>query len=168
MEDKFEAFLAVPIIFKNEIIQDYMADRDLYWTENRAIVRSLAVKTIKGIEENDSKIELRPVSYNWEEDREFFQNLYKQTLDREEMLEPIIAENSRNWEYDRIASIDKIILRMALSELIAFPSIPIKVTINEYLEIAKLYSTPKSKQFINGVLDHTAKKLTAEERLINI
>jgi len=146
------------VVFKNELIQDFLEEQDLYWSENKSIVKSLATKTIKDLSESE-EILLRPISYNWEEDQQFFEELYSKTLELEEELEPLVADNSRNWEYERIASIDKIILRMALTEMIIFPSIPIKVTINEYLEIAKLYSTPKSKQFINGVLDITAKQL---------
>ena len=149
------------ILFKNESIQDFLEEKDMRWGENKAIVKSLVTKSIKDLEDGQ-KVELRPISYNWEEDVEFFEKLYIETLKREDVLEPVIAENSRNWEYERIAAVDKIILRMALTEMIIFPSIPIKVTINEYLEIAKQYSTPKSKQFINGVLDITAKKLIDE------
>ena len=137
-----------------------MEDRDLNWSEDRAIIKSLVTKTVKSIEEvNLDDFELQELSYNWEDDKAFFVKLYEDTNQVEPKYEALIARKTKNWEIDRIAITDKIILDMAIAEMINFQSIPIKVTINEYIEIAKKYSTPKSKLFINGVLDVIAEEL---------
>jgi transcription antitermination protein NusB len=150
------------IIFKNDAIDKYMEDFDLNWDEDRAIIKSLITKTIKSIPEEGPEIfELQELSYNWEDDKSFFKKLFDETIEVEEKYEPLIAQKAQNWDIDRIAATDKIILEMAISEMINFPSIPVKVTINEYIEVAKRYSTPKSKLFINGILDVIATELEA-------
>ena len=92
-------------------------------------------------------------------------DIYDYTVDNEEEYEGIISNKSKNWEIDRVALTDKIILEMAVAEMINFPSIPIKVTINEYIELSKLYSTPKSKQFVNGILDVLSEELKKEGKI---
>jgi N utilization substance protein B len=129
-----------------------MEKSDLYWTENKAILRSLVLKTVKAIEE-DQDFELAELSYNWEEDKQFFETIYDKTLINGEIYDDLIASKTKNWDIERISDTDKILLQMAIQEMINFPGIPVKVTINEYIEVSKKYSTPKSKQFINGVLD---------------
>lgn len=141
------------IIFKNESIQSFWENLDLNWAENKAIIRSLVLKTIKSLEEKTNEFELATMSYNWAEDKEFFEKLFDSTVKEEKFLQDLVAEKTENWEFDRIAYTDRLILMLAVSEMMNFPSIPIKVTINEYIEVSKNYSTPKSKQFVNGVLD---------------
>ncbi len=151
------------IIFKNDAIDKYMEDYDLNWDEDRAIVKSLVTKTLKSIPEEGAEIfEIQELSYNWEDDKTFFKKLFEETIEVEEKYEPLIAQKAKNWDIDRIAATDKIILEMAISEMINFPSIPVKVTINEYIEVAKRYSTPKSKVFVNGILDVIATELEKE------
>ncbi|MEO1097986.1 MAG: transcription antitermination factor NusB [Bacteroidota bacterium] len=148
------------VIFKSDVMDKFMEDRDLNWSEDRAIIKSLVTKTVKSIEEvNLDDFELQELSYNWEDDKAFFVKLYEDTNQVEPKYEALIARKTKNWEIDRIAITDKIILDMAIAEMINFQSIPIKVTINEYIEVAKKYSTPKSKLFINGVLDVIAEEL---------
>ena len=149
------------IIFKSELINHFMEEKDLNWDEDRAIIKSLVTKTIKSIPENGSpeEFELQELSYNWEDDKTFFQLLFEETIKVEEKYESLIAEKTKNWDIERIAATDKIIMEMAIAEMINFPSIPVKVTINEYIEVAKRYSTPKSKVFINGILDVIAGEL---------
>ena len=101
------------------------------------------------------------LSANWQDDRDFAETLYKQTLADDAKSEKLIAESTQNWDVERVALLDKIILKMALCEMQLFRGIPVKVTINEYIEISKIYSTPKSKQFVNGVLDKLAQDLAA-------
>ncbi|MEM9391282.1 MAG: transcription antitermination factor NusB, partial [Bacteroidota bacterium] len=148
------------VIFKSDVVDKFMEDKDLNWSEDRAIIKSLVTKTVKSIEEVDlNDFELQELSYNWEDDKAFFVKLYEDTIQVEPKYEALIARKTKNWEIDRIAITDKIILDMAIAEMINFQSIPIKVTINEYIEVAKKYSTPKSKLFINGVLDVIAEEL---------
>ena len=154
-------YLIKKVIFKSAAIQSFMEETDINWEEDAAIVKSVLLKTVKAITEDQdpSNFEIPGISYNWEEDRQFFHDLFKTTVERDKEFANWIALKAKNWEMERIAALDKIILKMALSEMINFPSIPIKVTINEYIEISKLYSTPKSRHFINGILDVLAKEL---------
>jgi N utilization substance protein B len=149
------------IIFKDKTLQSLFEERDLNWEENKVIVKNLVNKTVKLLDETaDENLMLLDLSANWEDDRAFFEELYHQTLADDTRYEQIIAGYIQNWDVERVAVIDKIILKMALCEMHIFRSIPVKVTINEYIEISKIYSTPKSKQFINGVLDKLAQELT--------
>lgn len=148
------------IIFKSDLIDKYLEEQDLNWSEDRAIIKSLVTKTIKDIEEESgAEFDLQELSYNWEDDKTFFKKLYEEANRVEQEYAGLIDLKTKNWDIDRIALTDKIILEMAISEMINFPSIPVKVTINEYIEVAKKYSTPKSKIFINGVLDVIANDL---------
>jgi N utilization substance protein B len=157
------AHLYREVIFKHELSKAYFESNDLHWAENREIIRSMVSKTLRSItEESGSRVELAPLALNWEDDREFFRSLYVVTLENDEAFERLIAPKTQNWDMERVTFTDKIILKMALSELLHFPSIPVKVTINEYIDISKTYSTPKSKQFVNGLLDALANDLTAE------
>ncbi|MBL6446168.1 transcription antitermination factor NusB [Fulvivirga sp. 29W222] len=149
------------ILFKNDLIDKFMEEKDLNWNEDRPIIKSLTTKTIKSITEDfGDDFELQELSYNWEDDKAFFIRLFEDTIKVEGEYEDLIAKKTKNWDIERIATTDKIILEMAICEMINFPSIPVKVTINEYIEVAKRYSTPKSKTFINGVLDVIASELT--------
>ncbi len=165
-EDDFEVVKHIfkNIIFKEKNLQSLFEEQDLNWVENKAIVKSLVNKTIKVFAEApaDEEPALLDLSANWEEDKAFFEELYDQTLQDDEKYEALIAGSVKNWDVERVAALDKIILKMALCEMHIFRSIPVKVTINEYIEISKLYSTPKSKQFINGVLDKMAQELTTK------
>ena len=155
-------YLVNKIIFKHEVIETFLEEKDLYWDENRAVIKSLVAKTLKSIDEEDpGGFSLQEVSYNFEEDKEFFVRLFDSTLELGDNELKLIGEKALNWDIDRLALIDRIVLEMAIAELINFPSIPIKVTINEYIEVSKKYSTPKSKQFINGILDVIAEELVS-------
>jgi N utilization substance protein B len=157
-EKELILYVVKKFIFKNDIIKSYLEEQDQNWVENKAIVKSMVSKTIKGMEE-DEDFELVSLSSNWDDDKDFFKQIFDQTIENDRNYEEIIARKTKNWDIDRIAALDKIILKMALNEMINFPSIPIKVTINEYIEISKNYSTPKSRQFINGILDVVAEEL---------
>jgi transcription antitermination protein NusB len=149
------------IIFKEKNLQSLFEEQDLNWVENKSIVKSLVNKTVKMFgEESEEEPVLLDLSANWEDDKAFFEELFQQTLQDDEKYEAMIAASVKNWDVERVALLDKIILKMALCEMHIFRSIPVKVTINEYIEISKLYSTPKSKQFVNGVLDKMAQELT--------
>ena len=162
-EDKeFLLHIYKTLIFKSETIGLFMEQQDLYWAENKAILRSMVLKTIKVLEKDVTDFDLAELSYNWDEDKQFFETIFDQTVHEAEKYEEIIANKSKNWELDRISDTDKILLLMAIQEMINFPGIPLKVTINEYIEVSKKYSTPKSKQFINGVLDVIAVDLQKE------
>ncbi|ANQ50489.2 transcription antitermination factor NusB [Flammeovirga yaeyamensis] len=151
-------------LFKNEIIESQFEGEDLNWSENKRILRSMVLKTVKNIS-TDSGTEILSISKNWDEDKEFFEDLYKYTLEQEESFKEIIAKKSKKWAIDRIAKVDSILINMALAEMLNFRNIPVKVTINEFIEISKQYSTPKSWQFINGMLDSISEELEAEGKI---
>jgi N utilization substance protein B len=150
------------VIFKNEVILTFFAEKDLNWTENKSVVRSLAAKVLKNasLPETTLAEPLPEIAMNWEEDKEFFENIFNFTIANDVSSKVLIADKTKNWDIERLAFTDKVIISMALAEMIHFPSIPVKVTINEYIDISKTYSTPKSKQFVNGLLDVLAKELT--------
>ncbi len=164
LEQDYEAAddLLKKVIFKNEVILNFFSEKDLNWTENKSVVRSLASKVLKNSSTMDeSALDYLPeIAMNWEEDKEFFQNIFNFTIENDEWSKNLIAQKTKNWDIDRLAYTDKIIISMAIAEMKHFPSIPVKVSINEYIDISKTYSTPKSKQFVNGLLDVLAKELT--------
>ncbi|WP_026955073.1 transcription antitermination factor NusB [Algoriphagus vanfongensis] len=169
LEDDFKAAdeLLKKIIFKNEVLLNFFSEKDLNWTENKSVVRSLASKVLKNAASLDegSNGQLPEIAMNWDEDKEFFQNIFNFTIQSDRENKALIAQKTKNWDIDRLAFTDKIIISMAITEMQNFPSIPVKVSINEYIDISKTYSTPKSKQFVNGLLDVMAKELTESGKI---
>ncbi|WP_044206188.1 transcription antitermination factor NusB [Flammeovirga sp. OC4] len=151
-------------IFKNEVIESTFEAEDLNWSENKKILRSMVLKTVKNLSEGE-ETEILSISKNWDEDKEFFEDLYTYTLNQEESFKGIIENKSKKWAVDRIAKVDGILINMALAEMLNFRNIPVKVTINEFIEISKQYSTPKSWQFINGMLDSISEELQSEGKI---
>lgn len=141
------------IFFKNDVFTSFFEDIDLDWSENKPIIRSLVLKTLKSIKEESGDLQIADISYNWEDDSEYVKELFKFTARENKYLESLLKDKLKNWDIERVAMTDKVLLKMALAELISFPSIPTKVTINEFIEISKTFSTPKSKKFVNGILD---------------
>jgi N utilization substance protein B len=164
LEQDYEAAddLLKKVIFKNEVILNLFSEKDLNWTENKSVVRSLASKVLKNASSPDAleAEQLPEIAINWDEDKEFFQNIFNFTIENIDSSKALIAQKTKNWDIERLAFTDKIIISMAIAEMKNFPSIPVKVSINEYIDISKTYSTPKSKQFVNGLLDVLAKELT--------
>jgi transcription antitermination protein NusB len=148
------AYIYKVLVFRGELMKEFFEERDINWTENSSVLRSLILKTIDV--ENPQSVALQKLAYNWEDDKKFFIDLYKKTMEADMELEAEILSKITNWEADRVALMDLIIMKLALTELVSFPSIPIKVSINEYIDLAKSYSTPQSGKFVNGVLDYFA------------
>ncbi len=158
-------------IFKNSIlkakhIEDVLESDDLNWIENKAIVKGMVVKTLKSVGTlTDPEQLVLEISLNWEDDKLYFKDIYDNTVKNDETFEALIQAKVQNWDMERLAVLDKIILKMALAEMIYCPSIPVKVSINEFIELSKTYSTPKSKQFVNGLLDKISSELMAEGKI---
>lgn len=148
-------YLIKDVIFKTDVVLSFYEEKDIHWKENKPIVRSLVARSIRDIEEDsDPKdFDLPDFSNDWEEDKEFFEKILDATVANDKEYSDMIAAKTKNWEVDRLANTDQIILKMAIAEMLNFRNIPVKVTINEYIELSKNYSTPKSKQFVNGILD---------------
>ena len=153
------------MIAQNEDIDEILEEQSLYWNDDKAIVDTFVLKTIKRFEpENGADQELLP-EYRDEMDSEFARKLFRNAIVGAEPYRKMIAEHTKNWDMERIAFMDILIMQVALAEMFSFPSIPISVTLNEYVEIAKMYSTPKSGSFINGMLDTIVNKLKSEGKL---
>lgn len=152
------------IVFKNEAIASYLESSQLQWEENQPILKSMVVKTIKALQDGE-QLELAELTKNGEDDFKFLERLFMDVINQNEFLEEIIQSKTLNWDVDRIALTDRVILKIALVEMMNSPSIPVKVTINEAIEISKMYSTPKSKQFVNGVLDVLSNELTSSGKI---
>lgn len=150
------------IVFSNEELVEFFERRDLYWVENKNILRSMLKKTVK---ESSTK-KILQISENWEDDKIFFNDLFHKTIENEYFLNDFISKQAKNWEKDRFALTDLVILKMGITEMISFSDVPLKVSINEYIEVSKSYSTPKSKQFINGMLDKASIILQKEGKII--
>lgn len=170
LEDKeFMIILTRDFIMQNEVLDDFFDENDIYWSENRSVLRNMLLKTVKNIEEenstNNTPVELYLLSRNWEDDKEFFEELFQNTVNESLQNEKLISDRLKNWDINRVALTDTLILKMAISEMTHCPSIPIKVSINEYVELAKNYSTPKSKEFVNGILDTLSEYLVSEGQI---
>lgn len=159
-DDKQIVVMAILRMFsESEHLRSYFDERNIYWTEDFDTAVMMVDKTIKGFKETDDEFTSLPNLLKDEnqsggsEDMEFVRRLYRKTLINSADFNKVISERASNWELDRIAIMDTILIKMAITELIEFPSIPVKVTLNEYIELSKEYSSPKSKVFINGVLD---------------
>lgn len=159
-QKKFVNHLFKKVILGKTVINDFYEEEVLRWAEDKDIVKALVEKTVKSYEpENQQEIALHTLSLNWDDDKDFIETLYHMSTNLKPHHRELISSNTRNWEVDRLPLTDRIILEMAIAELLSFPNIPVKVTINEYIELAKTYSTPKSRNFINGILDVIAKEL---------
>ena len=153
-------------ILINEELDSALEEQCIYWNDDIDIVVSFILKTIKKFdEENGNQQALLPM-FRDDEDKIFASKLFRNTIENIDEYKSIIDENTKNWEIDRIAFMDTVIMQIALAELLSFPSIPINVTLNEYIEISKKYSTEKSNTFINGVLDNIVSQLKKENKLI--
>lgn len=147
-------FIFRKILLKNPNVVQIFEENFINWAVDREVMQGMIAKTIKGFVSEDPFVnKLTPISQDWEEDSKFVKDLFIHTLKNDEQYQSLIAERTKNWESDRIALMDTILMKMAICELMNFPSIPVKVTINEYLDLAKDFSTPKSNSFINGILD---------------
>ena len=153
------------IIFNNIELDQVLEDQSLYWNDDKEIVDTFVLKTIKRFDEkNGAKQELLP-EFKDEEDQDFARRLFRRTILNADYYRHLISENTKNWDLDRVAFMDVVIMQIALAEILSFPNIPVSVSLNEYVEIAKLYSTPKSGGFINGTLDGIVNSLKKENKI---
>jgi len=167
-EDKeFLIKLFTDFIAPNEKIYEFLEDYKISWIDDIPVVNTAILKQLEGLKNETSYFKLNKV-FKDDEDKEFAKQLFRKTALNADVFVKEYEDKTRNWELDRIAEIDTIILNLGVCELQKFPSIPVKVTINEYLELAKEYSTPKSSIFINGILDALVKEYREENKLNKI
>jgi N utilization substance protein B len=152
-------------ICNNEDVESALEEWSLYWNDDKDVVDTFVLKTIKRITENDDKNQPLLPAYSADEDREFAGRLFEAALIHRDEYENLIRNASRNWDFERIAVMDVVIMICALAEIFTFPAIPVSITLNEYIELAKVYSSPRSAGFVNGLLDHIVKRLRTEGRI---
>ena len=154
------------LIQGNEDLDAILEEKSLYWNDDKEIVDTFVLKTIKRFDPaNKADQELLP-EYDDTEDREYALKLFRSTILNADTYQRYMSETSRNWNFSRLAYMNVVLMQIAIAEMLTFPNIPISVTINEYVDLAKLYSTPKSGGYINGMLDAIARHLVDTGRLL--
>ena len=154
------------IILISEDVHEILEEDSIYWNDDLDLVIAMAAKTIKSFtEDSDENQPLLP-KFKDEDDRQFATDLFRKAILNNDELRQIIDHHASNWDLERIAFMDILIMQLALTEMLYFPSIPTKVTLNEYIEMAKFYSTEKSRTFINGILDKALKDLKQDNKVL--
>ena len=162
-------FIFKKVILKSPLAEQVFEDKFIFWPVDKDVLQALIAKTFKNFAFDDyEKNKLAEVTGNWEEDREFIVDLFEQNIRYDKEYQQMISDKTQNWEPERIAMMDTMLMKMAITEFINFKSVPVKVTINEYLEISKEFSTPKSNSFLNGILDKILIELKAQQRINKI
>lgn len=154
------------LVCDNEELDAIFEEQNLYWNDDKPIVDTFVLKTINRFSEDSApSMPLLP-EFKDEADREFAIRLLRRTLSNADYLQSLISGSTRRWEMNRVALMDRVILQIALAEITSFPAIPVSVSINEYVELAKSYSTPKSSKYVNATLDHITRQLIDEKKLM--
>ncbi|SRX55526.1 transcription antitermination factor NusB [Aequorivita sp. CIP111184] len=156
------------VVAPNDKIYEYIEDKRLTWVDDFPIVNTAIVKMLGKLSEKNASSLLVPNLYKNDEDRDYALQLFRKVILNEDKLNAQIEGKTPNWDQDRIADVDLIILKMGIAEFLYFPSIPVRATINEYLEVSKEYSTPKSSIFVNGILDKIVKEFSENGKLNKI
>lgn len=154
------------IFCNNDELSDLLEEMNVYWNDDKAIIDTFVLKTINRFTENSSPAQSLMPEYKSDTDRDFATKLLFKAIVGQEYINTLIGESTRKWDFKRIALMDRIILQLGLAEITTFPNIPLSVSINEWVDIAKMYSTPKSDKYINATLDTIAKKLIEEGKLV--
>ena len=172
-EDReFVIWIFKTLVAYQDNIDYFYEEKNIFWANDLEIANPLVLKVLNSFRAKKDEFQLMPSLYNTDgkedpdEDRKFLIELYHKTILKGNEFEEIIEQKAKNWEINRIAAMDIILLKMALAELTQFDSIPIKVTLNEFIELSKYYSTPKSRVFINGILDKLITEMTNEKQIV--
>jgi N utilization substance protein B len=162
-------FIFKKVILKSSLAEQVFEDRFIFWPVDKDVLQALIAKTFKNFSNDEyAKNKLAEVTGNWAEDRDFIVDLFQQSVRYDAEYQEMINKKTQNWEPERIAMMDTLLMKMAITEFINFTSVPVKVTINEYLEISKEFSTPKSNSFINGILDKILFELKGQNKIKKI
>ncbi len=151
------------IIFNDEVLESWYEELNIHWNDDIFVVNQEIVKTLKAVTENNA-FPFSSLYKNEKDDKSFAIDLFRKTIINDQKYNEMILSKTKNWELERIATMDILLMKLAICEILEFESIPVKVTLNEYIEVSKLFSTPKSNSFINGILD----KLVAEFKSENL
>jgi N utilization substance protein B len=165
-DKKFIIRLITELFSNSEDLHSNLEEQSIYWNDDIEYVSAMVEKTLKKFKvDSGDTLSLMPLFKN-EEDKEFVKILFRKAVLNSKKCSDLIDRNTTNWEVDRIALMDILVMQLAITEIIEFPEIPVKVTLNEYIEIAKYYCTSKSSTFVNGILDNIVKEIR-EEGLFN-
>lgn len=163
---KLVEFIYTNVIVQSEELYQVLEEQSIYWNDDVEFVASMIIKTIeKHKSTTSSDATLLPL-FKDSDDEDFAKKLFRKSVLDQKDNQAIIEKYLRNWDMDRIAFIDVLIMQMAVTEMLNFPNVPVKVSLNEYIDLAYFYSTPKSKTFINGILDKISKELKAEGKIV--
>ena len=154
------------LICNNDELSELLEDKNVYWNDDKTIIDTFVLKTINRFKENSTSTHPLMPEYKSDSDLDFAKKLLYRAIMGQEHFNELISSTTRKWDFKRIALMDRIILQLGLAEIMTFPNIPLSVSINEYVEIAKMYSTPKSDKYINATLDAISKKLIEEGKLV--
>ena len=170
-DKKFIVKMITEYFAEQEVLQDFYEEMSIFFVDDYHLVSSMLVKFFSELKSSFNETSLLPTIYKTEkdiinEDKEFIKNLFREVIKNNEEYGRLVGANISNWEKERVCVMDMIILKLAITEFCRFPYIPVKVTMNEYIEISKYFSTPKSKIFVNGILDRMSKKLMAENLIV--
>ena len=167
LEDEKEvlALIVKKIVFKSKELTAHLEEHFVNYDDDQLLLNHVLQKYIQDYKEDDENAFVNGVSM-WEAERKFGSDLLRQCYVHDEELSQDIVPNLKNWDKERIATLDMLLMKMAVCELKYFPTVPVKVSINEYIDISKIYSTPKSKDFVNGVLDETKAQLQAKGLIV--
>jgi len=162
---EFLLYIYNTYVFDNEFVEGYYEELNIHWYDDIFVVNPAVSKTIKSVEE-DKEVQLLPLYKEREEDREFALELFRKVIRFSDEYEEWIKNKAQNWELERIAIMDIMLMKMAICEVLNFENVPIKVSLNEYIELAKSFSTPKSSVFINGILDKLVAELKEQGKIV--
>jgi N utilization substance protein B len=154
------------VLLKNEFVFNEFEEQSIYWNDDLDFVVSMVIKTLKKFREDSIVNDHLSSLYKDDEDEEFTVELFRKTLSKSEENRKTIEAYTKNWDVERVATMDILIMELALTELTEFPSVPIKVSLNEYIELAKYYSTQRSSIFINGVLDRITRDFKEQQKIV--
>ena len=154
------------LIQDNDDLQALLEEKSLYWNDDKETVDTFVLKTIKRFDPMEKGEQTLLPEYKDEEDKDFARKLFRATILNAEDYQHYMSETSRNWDFSRLAYMDVVIMQIAIAEMLTFPNIPVQVTINEYVNLAKLYSTPRSGGYINGMLDSIARYLIDSGKML--
>ncbi len=159
---QFIVLLATDFLYEHELLNHLFEDRNIHWADDTYGAFSMVVKTIENF---SGSFELIPLYKDAEDDKQFITTLFRKTIAGDKEYEKMIDSKTKNWELDRIATMDILLMKMAISEFLHVSNVPVKVSLNEYIDISKEYSTPNSRVFINGVLDKIIAELKQENKI---
>jgi len=165
-DQRFVAKLMEKVIAPYEGLYSLLEEQSIFWNDEAEFIISMVVKTIKAFDPNKGDDQCLLPEYKDDEDRDFVKRLIRKTLANKEEYMKLIRQFTKNWDFDRIAIMDIVLMQIAIAEVVEFPNIPVNVSLNEYIEIAKYYSTNKSGLFINGVLDKIVEHLIQEKKIV--